>query len=381
MIGTLILYLFVLAVVMILCKPKHGKIDKQRINFALAIMLLLTVCRWDIGNDYANYAKHVQELARDVYNHGLFGAYNYNDGHTEITYIFLSWLFAKFPGSYLWVIGTLGIISQVFIFLSLKRVNGYYWGYFALFMTELIFLSWDAIRQGAAIAIVLYSIGFIKEGNYVKYVLSILAASLFHTSAIVLLPFILLRWVKIHDFILVAAIMVMTVLMWTGFLTNSMAEVTAYFTLFEHYAGYADTMATLAVAESTMYKLRLVLYALFWSGTILLLPKEEMIYKIYITIGGCIFLFAMNSMSITRIAWYFLSAILVGLPLAMQELKKYNKKGKVNIRKVAFASIMAAMVFLFSYDVIRDSNTHGCSPYDSIFSGNYASQKFRPKSY
>ena len=381
MIGTLFLYFFILCATLILCKPKHGHLSKQNAYIAFGIVLLLTVLRWDIGNDYANYAMRVPQLAREVANFGLIGAYNYNDGNTEISYILFSWIFAKFPGSYVWVVGSLGIIAQVFIFLSLKRVNGFYWGYFALFITELIFLSWDAIRQGAAIAIVLYSIGFIKEGNYIKYILSILAASLFHTSAIILLPFILLRWVKIPDLIMVGAIMVMTALMWTGFLTDSMAEVTTYFTLFEHYEGYADTMATLGVADSTMYKLRLVLYAFFWSGTILLLPKEEMIYKLFITIGGCIFLFAMNSMSITRIAWYFLSAVLVGLPLAMQELKNYNKKGKFNIRKVAFASILAAMVFLFSYDVIRDSNTHGCSPYDSIFSTNYSNQKFRPKSY
>jgi D-alanyl-lipoteichoic acid acyltransferase DltB (MBOAT superfamily) len=124
-----------------------------------------------------------------------------------------------------------------------------------------------------------------------------------------------------------------------------------------------------------MYKLRLVLYAIFWSGVILLLPKEEMLYKLFITIGGCIFLFAMNSMSITRIAWYFLIAILVALPVAMRSLKKRD------IKKIAMIAVMAAMVFLFSYDVIRDSNTHGCSPYDSIFSTNYANQKFRPKSY
>lgn len=380
MIGTLILYLFILCLVLVLCKPRHGRVNKHKIIIALSIMILLTVLRWDIGNDYVGYAETAQELSRVASNLGLLGAYNY-DGHTEISYVFLSWLFGKFPGNYLWVIGTLGLIAQLFIFLSLKRVDGCYWGYFALFITELIFLSWDAVRQGAAIAIILYSIDFIKRGKYIKYVLSILAASLFHTSAIIMLPFICLRWVKIHDYILVALILLMTALMWSGFLTNSMQTVTTYFALFEHYEGYAESLATLVVAESTLYKLRLVLYALFWSGTILLLPKEEMIYKLFITIGACIFLFAMNSMSITRIAWYFLVAEIVGLPIAMKSLKEAKLTRLVSLKKLAFASIMAAMVFLFSFDIIRDSNIHGCSPFDCVFSTNYANQKFRPKSW
>ena len=376
MIGTLLFYLFVLCIVLALCKPKHGRIRRQQVYWALAILLMVTVFRWDIGNDYANYAKRVAEIARSVSMHGgIINTYNYEDGNLEISYIFLSWLFASFPGGYLWVIGTLGVISIVFIFLALKRVEGYYWGFFALFITEYIFLSWDLVRQGAAIAIILYSLDFIKQGNFWKYALCVVVAALFHTSAIIMLPFFLLRWVKLHNFIMIGAILVMTVLMWTGYLTGIMGEVTAYFAFFEHYAGYADSLVTLTVAESTMYKLRLVLYAMFWSGIILLLPKDEMLYKLFITIGGCIFLFAMNSMSITRIAWYFLIAVLVALPIAMRSFKIRD------VKTIAMSAVMAAMVFLFSYDVIRDSNTHGCSPYDSIFSTNYANQKFRPKSY
>ena len=363
------------------CKLKHGVLNKNHIRLAFVIMLILTICRWDIGNDYANYAKSVPMYANTVESQGgIMKAFNYYDQKIEISYIALSWVFGDFPANYVWVIGSLGLIFQLFVFLSLKRVDGYYWGYLALFITELIFLSWDAVRQGAAIGIILFAVEFIREGKPIKYLISVLAASLFHTSVLIMVPFYLLRYIKVHDFVLIAAIGGMTVLMWLGVLTELMSEVTAYFALFEHYEGYANSTATLAVAESMMYKLRLVLYALFWSGIILFLPKDRMIYKLFITIGACIFLFAMNSMSITRIAWYFLSSVVVGLPIAMNNLKVKYASPK-NIHRIATTSIIVAMFFLFSYDVLRDSNTHGCSPYDSIFSTNYQYQKFRPKSY
>ena len=63
MIGTLVFYLFVLCLVLVLCKPKHGHINKKSVYWALAILLMVTVFRWDIGNDYANYAKRVAEIA------------------------------------------------------------------------------------------------------------------------------------------------------------------------------------------------------------------------------------------------------------------------------------------------------------------------------
>lgn len=348
----------------------------RQVHIALIILMSVSVCRWDIGNDYANYARHAIELAKEVNMHGgVLGTYQYNEGRAEITYIFLSWLFGTFPGNYVWTIGTYAIITQMFIFLSLKRVNGYFWGFFALFITEFLFFSWDIVRQSAAITVILFAVEYIKQGHPMKWILCVIIAALFHTSAIILFPVYFLRWIKVCDFVLVSLIIVVTILMWLGILTGVMSEITAYFALFEYYEGYADNVSTLNVAESTFYKLRLVLYACFWSGIIILLPQKEKLYKIMITIGSCIFLFAMNSLTLLRISWYFLIVILVALPLVFQ-----SKKMK-GIRRAIFSGILGAMVLMFSIDIVRNSNVRGCVPFDSIFSETYSMQKFRPKAY
>ena len=64
------------------------------------------------------------------------------------------------------------------------------WSVFAYYILFFAF-SLNGLRQFVAVAFVFYATGFLKDGKYIKYIIMVLAACLFHTSAIVGLGYLL----------------------------------------------------------------------------------------------------------------------------------------------------------------------------------------------
>jgi hypothetical protein len=63
------------------------------------------------------------------------------------------------------------------------------WSVFAYYIMFYAF-SLNGMRQFVAVAIIVYATSFVKEGKYIKFILSVIVATLFHTSAIIGLLYI-----------------------------------------------------------------------------------------------------------------------------------------------------------------------------------------------
>lgn len=85
-------------------------------------------------------------------------------------------------------------ISCFFFYLSLERFKGRYYtvAAFFIYLFTFTFLV-NGMRQGVAVAVFMYAYKFIEERKWYWYILCILFASLFHASALLLLPIYLLR--------------------------------------------------------------------------------------------------------------------------------------------------------------------------------------------
>ena len=68
--------------------------------------------------------------------------------------------------------------------------------YILVFLLLVFNSTFNILRQSIAIFIILYSYHFLKEKNYLKYIIAVLIAQLFHSSAIMCLSFILIVFVS-----------------------------------------------------------------------------------------------------------------------------------------------------------------------------------------
>lgn len=168
--------------------------EERRATWVYAWVLMLPLILWAtlrsnyFGDTYA-YLKDFQSIPAS-----LDGKWSYIRSHTKDT------------GFY-----TLGALVSVFVgkhfryfFLLLAAIQGYglmklfrryscdYWFAVFVFVATTDYLSWmhNGIRQFTAVTIVLMASGWIFRRRYVKAILAICFASLFHQSALIMIPII-----------------------------------------------------------------------------------------------------------------------------------------------------------------------------------------------
>ena len=146
-----------------------------------------------IGTDTTRYIHNVFELSNKLNN--LKDAYIVicNNLHIELNYMLINYLISRITHN----INVIYFINEfiIILFIYFACFNGkygdkkyenasiYYFLYLILFFNKTLNLC----RQSIAIAIFLYSLKFVNEKKWWKYLFSCIMASLFHQSAIILI--------------------------------------------------------------------------------------------------------------------------------------------------------------------------------------------------
>lgn len=373
-----IFYFLVCSLIIYLAWIGEKRKKKKIVIWAYVILGLMTVLRYDIGNDYLGYVELINEIEDKVaLGYSPFQIWKYFDFDHEYGIYLLSWLFSWTFRPYVGVIGVYGLIAVVLLYKSLNRYHGYHaLGILIYVISGIMFNSWDWVRQSVAFMIVLYSLPFIEERKPVKFVLTILWGILFHKTIILMLPFYFITYFRINRYIVAGTLLVTVVLYFANFFQNALGEIMQYADMAEGYESYTKNQQALEQAESFNFKLRCLLYVLFWSTLVVLMPQKENVKKNLLFVGAVFFLIASGSQALQRISFYFLIACIPALPSTWQQLKRI----KIPILNMAIITLLFVMTGLWVRDIITHNN-RGCTPYDSVLFDNFANNKFRPKSY
>lgn len=154
------------------------------IGLSLLIPILLASLRFSVGTDYNTYVSLYNNLS------SLSLAEFINaDSTLEITFFALAKLSAFITGDPTFFFAVSSFITMLFFYLGLKRLNIKHKAlvYF-LFLLIIFPLTLNLVRQGIAISICFYAFTFMIERRPWQYILWVLVAGLFHTTAFLLLP-------------------------------------------------------------------------------------------------------------------------------------------------------------------------------------------------
>ena len=168
-------------------------------------LVLLSGLRYDVGVDYFyTYVPIYQKVAAGA---------SLREVGVEPAYYLLNKLIVLLGGGTVWVFFLTSLITIGLFFLAFYQQSELFVLSVALYVAaESYFIGLMYVRQFLAAGIVVYAFRFIREKKFWKYALCVLAATLFHLSAILFLPLYLLCLIPLHPAVLIGGLTVLSAL-------------------------------------------------------------------------------------------------------------------------------------------------------------------------
>lgn len=220
--------------------------------------------RYNVGTDFPTYF--------NIYEQACFGNYTDRIERWEIGFRLIMISFAKADWHYSFPFGLIAFIQIFLIYAALKHFYRIWIFIPITLILSCIWISYDNImRHMLAFSIFVYSLQYLANNEYLKYLFCIIIAFLFHNSAVILIVFIVPYVLKDYYFshiwiellLLLGAVLMMNV--------NAVQEVFESISFAIEMAGYEDYMTTSFVEFNDESKMGLgILVLIVISGFIVI---------------------------------------------------------------------------------------------------------------
>lgn len=367
LLGTLVFYDIIIIVCFLLCS-RYEKTNHKFYKYCpYLILLLVSVFRYDIGADYENMYLGIHSLIKQP-SELLSGSFIDENSRTPGLRI-LTILFQFFPNPELWVIGAYSVIFISSIYFVLNHYNAHKWGIPIIFLSFLIFQSWDWIKQSASMALIACSFVYIDTSKIRKATCCLLLAIFFHLSSIFAFPILFLNKIRFSSHLMsyiLIGVFILAEMHFFDEVYNTLLIMTPF------YGEQYSTSKQYAEMENYIFTSTSYIFFSIWSIFITYFStKETQFYNILFFIGSILYMVSGGSLLIDRISTYYMMSQIVIFPMMMQ----YKKRA--NIIKIVFGLMILANFILVNRRFYEYGDIRGCVPYQTIFSDECDQKKFR----
>ncbi|WP_186667716.1 EpsG family protein [Sporosarcina sp. BP05] len=319
---------------------------------ALFCAVLVAGLRYGVGTDY-----HAYEQWFSYYLSNSVRFDEYQDIGFALMVVTLQ-LFTDNPQS-LFLVSALITISLVIKFIK-NNTDIYDLGFFLFITLYLYYSGFNIMRQWIAISIFLYSLKYAFDKKYYKYILFVLLASSFHTSALLMLPLYFILNFKINKKNISILIIISSLLaFFFEELIVNLAKLLPFLNL-SKYTLYFDSIYATSGGGGWAYSVILI-------GTFILMYLNGSKYKSNIKYGNQHFslmifaavfsLFAPYNMIFSRIQLFLMPIAIVCLP---NLVKIQTPKQRV---LMSFLIITLGLLYMYRALIINGGEP---LPYDNI---------------
>lgn len=214
------------------------------------------------------------------------------------------------------------------------------------------YFSFNAMRQGLAIAICLVAISKLLDGKQLAFLVLVLMAAGIHFSALIVLPVWIIKKfdfkfsVKITFFVIGANVCSM---LFGARIVNFFVR------FFPQYSGYINSTFGEEgnILNPLMYIVILTIIVYIWVHN----KKEEndSFWLYMLCIGVVLYFLSMQVGIVNRIVYYYTTSVIVLLPNVLQRIAKVKNR-------VPLVAGLYGTVFIYSFLLIQRS-AHGIVPY------------------
>lgn len=279
--------------------------------FLFVILTFFAGFRWDVGIDWPAYM--------DVFGGNIIETASWLE-RMEPANLGLKILLLlnglEDGGYYLWL---MAFITMFFFFYSIRQYS------LSPFLSVVLFVGFgmyfdlmNGVRQYAAISIVVFSWQYLFDKKLIRYILVVFIASLFHMSALIMLPVYFICNMRINKkYLLLFAIISIPL----SFVISSL--LIGFVSMFAQYETYGDT--EFVVANNPLSILRVLfplsLFAIIIKiyGKLMITRKTRILTNLSLLSIFCTLLFPGVALLI-RIGFYFQVAFIFLIPIISREL-------------------------------------------------------------
>lgn len=275
--------------------------------FTFAILFMFMALRYDYGNDYMTYLN-----IHDLMNAGL-------QAWGQDSYLFHK-LNLWIPNFFVFI-GVTSLFYIVTIWILIKnnlRVNQYWFAFLILLINPYIFLiNLSALRQNIAVCFFVFAVNFAIKRKFIPYVISILLASGFHVSAIILLPiYFILTEKKFNNkklFLILGTLLFLIVTPLFDIIVNKILEYMPNNYRYYYNQGLQNSIRATIISSFYLF---LIVFNL---GK---LKGKEIIYGKLSLIATILSVLAIKISMITRIGMYFDLFLIITIPHIFTRIEK-----------------------------------------------------------
>lgn len=327
---------FLLVVICLLLLKKMYKNDF--IDYLIVIVVLLFASmRFNVGFDYMSYYnmvdkfdQYIKHLVKEpLHNFIVYISYYFNS--PQLLFIIYA------------------ILMYSFIYLTIKDFSHMTELSLFLYITFPMFFlnSLDILRQHLAVAIVFYSIRFVFQKNFIKYLIMIIFASLFHRSAIIAIPIYFFGTFNISKLMLYCIIVV------SNFLSPILFQIVKI--IMPYYVYYLENKLGVGGTKIIYIVNILAIFIIWIKDRLVKYNKNNIIYINLFVFGTLLY----NSLlkfghAGPRASLYFIIFLILILPDIIYCFKE---------RTIIKVSIYFLCVILFFSTLFISSRNHHKSPY------------------
>ncbi|SHM28234.1 EpsG family protein [Chitinophaga jiangningensis] len=306
---------FVLVAVLAILQSYTKKTEAKFFEWSL---LLLLVCfaglRDGLGTDTPAYKTIFTEIS----------SYNETSYNVESGFFILNKYIAFLHGSFSLVLFVSALISAWFIVKAVNFVMAEYpsgkWLAYITFISIGVYWVYyfSGVRQGFTISIFLYSVRFIVERKFFRYLITIGFGMLFHNSILLMVPLYFIPRGRINSgLILISAVLAYGCA--RAGITDKVFEM-AVGGLTGHYGGYAELFRNSANMDSGIgvilrvsVSLMLILISPYWVKD----EKSAVICNIF-SLGVVLYCFFLGVDILMRISEYMIDTMIFVMPLSLR---------------------------------------------------------------
>lgn len=338
-----------------------SKLDLKHL-IAILIISIIVGFRYQVGVDWEGYVR----IFQDISSNSRLNSFTEN---LELGYFYINYSIGYLGLSYQWMFFVVAGFTWYFYFKSVPKYILPFFIFF-LFTDEYFFWGMNGVRQFAAISIWVFSVKFIINKDLKLFILSILGASLFHQSAILLLPFYFVPYQKLYNrsywliiyFLSIIAVFFLDLSAIYQNLDSLILGLSDNIDTVQRYSNYAENGLSsneLSLGLGFFFKLLINIVIIFLSKDLINKNYQLKPYFFLYFIGTILFNIFYEFQIIGRITNYFLifrSLVLAFIIYHLILSKKY---------RIVAILIMVLYFLLFLSAMYASSNM--CCPYSMKF--------------
>lgn len=354
-------------------KTKYGLPMLFKVAFVL--VTFLQVIHFDYGSDYMQYYNqhflYTGTLKDFIHmSQKSYGAYR------SIAWAVINRLF---PGElgFFFIVALISIIENIiyykFITQNVERKDQ--WKSFAiyLFMTNLYLINFSALRQGFSIALAVLAMMMVGKKKPIPAMVILIIAALFHSSAIVMIPFVLLSLIPLGNgkkYGIIISVISLLLFVSNTLVGDTFSRIVQSIPYIEsQYGLYYENVQT-AESLGLGFALRLVMFIVLIYFVIVRFEElkfEQKLFVLLSCIDLCIIPFQVSlSGMMSRIEYYFLAFQVIAVPAVYTRLK--NNAIRLGVSAIyVFYLLFGYYNFFFVTEWSAESYEHFHTIFDVIF--------------